>query len=844
MTRFQAHNLLFAAALFCLVPFLRADNPIFKHIRTADPSAQVWNDGKVWVYTSHDQDDAVDYGSMDGYHVFSSYDLVNWTDHGEILHSRDVSWGISQGGFMFAPDAAYKDGVYYLFFPHMAEGWNWRIGVATSDKPEGPFMDVGHYIEGTDHIDPMCYVDDDGQAYLMWGGDYQEPKIARLKDNMEELAEAPRVIEYGGDNFGEGPFMHKRNGIYYFSWAHQSGYPYKAYYAMGASPYGPFEFKGALNGSPPGSQDHHSIIEYHGQLYYFYHIGNYKGGSMYRRNVCVDYLYPNEDGSYKRVVMTTQGVSADLIGSTPGQLAPGSIEAEDFFRQNGIDAGDVNGTVKLDNGDWVEYVLEILGTDDYRVRLTLNNGVNESSLRIMVNDELAESIPVDEATAVAEATIGLFKGKHTLKIECVNTVIPVGVMEIDRIDLESGTTYYQIVASATDGGKIEPEGVSYVPSAGSITYELTNDVGFKISDIVVDDVSMGSAGSYMFQNVSADHSIEAVYSSCATAELTAFIRINNESKKQFEKDTVLVGDSVELSAGTGETGTWSWTTPAYLSSKTNKLQIENATTEHSGLYSVVFVSSGGCKSRVDLNLTVAQPTLDVYEAEDWTEQSGVQTEGTQDIGGGENVGWIENNDWCQYRIEFEKTASYDFVVRVATATNGGRIELSVDGKTVTVVNVEGSESNGWQDWYTTDPVSIQIEKGRRDVRLTFKGGGGYLLNINWFDFIPSGDSSVHSDAGSTGPDFFALFPVYPNPFNPETQIRYQLDTQGKTTLIVLNALGEQVRSLEKETQQQTGIHQTYWDGKDDTGRSVTSGVYFLALNSGDRKQVQKLILMK
>ena len=96
-------------------------NPIIKHIRTADPSAQVWNDGKVWVYTSHDPDDAVDYSTMDNYHVFSSSDLINWTDHGKILESADVSWAISQGGFMFAPDAAYKDGTYYLFFPTMAE---------------------------------------------------------------------------------------------------------------------------------------------------------------------------------------------------------------------------------------------------------------------------------------------------------------------------------------------------------------------------------------------------------------------------------------------------------------------------------------------------------------------------------------------------------------------------------------------------------------------------------------------------------------------------------------------------------------------------------------------------
>jgi len=131
-------------------------NPIIKHIRSADPSAEVWNDGKVWIYASHDQDDAIDYSSMEDYHAFSSYDMVNWTDHGVILHSRDVSWGSPNGGFMFAPDAAYKDGTYYLYFPTMDNNWKWMVGVATSDKPEGPFTDIGHYIEGTDHIDPTA----------------------------------------------------------------------------------------------------------------------------------------------------------------------------------------------------------------------------------------------------------------------------------------------------------------------------------------------------------------------------------------------------------------------------------------------------------------------------------------------------------------------------------------------------------------------------------------------------------------------------------------------------------------------------------------------------------------
>ncbi len=286
-------------------------NPIIKHDRSADPSAHVWEDGKIWIYASHDQDDATGYGSMDGYRCYSSSNMVDWTDHGEILHSRDLISSNAQDGWMFAPDAAYKNGTYYLYYPHLTTNAGWKIGVATSDVPQGPFADQG-FIQETDHIDPTCFIDDDGAAYLIWGGGYGAPKIAKLKDNMLELAEEPRSISFGSDNFGEGAYMHKRDGIYYFSYTDnefRGGWPDQSYYAMGDSPYGPFEYKGALKEAPEGAQDHHSIVEYKGNWYYFYHVGNHDGGDLYRRNVCVDNLYYNEDGSIQPVVGTPHGVS-------------------------------------------------------------------------------------------------------------------------------------------------------------------------------------------------------------------------------------------------------------------------------------------------------------------------------------------------------------------------------------------------------------------------------------------------------------------------------------------------------------------------------------------------------
>ena len=279
-------------------------NPIIKHIRTADPSAHVWADGKMWLYCSHDMGSAKNYNSMDGYHVFSSSDMVKWTDHGEVLHSRDVKWGNPEGGLMWAPDCAYKNGTYYFYYPHKDSTNKWRIGVATSTKPEGPFKDIGRYIEGTYGIDPTCFIDDDGQAYLYFSG----YSVAKLKENMIELAEPVREIKYGATNSREGTYMHKRNKIYYYSYTDWKDTLCQGYYAMGNNPYGPFEYKGAVNFAPKGAQDHHSIVEFHGMWYYFYHTGNYNGGNIYRRNVCVDYLYYNPDGTMQMVKQTDKGV--------------------------------------------------------------------------------------------------------------------------------------------------------------------------------------------------------------------------------------------------------------------------------------------------------------------------------------------------------------------------------------------------------------------------------------------------------------------------------------------------------------------------------------------------------
>ena len=282
-------------------------NPFIRHMYTADPSAHVWKDGRLYVYASHDIAPPRGCDLMDRYHVFSTDDMINWTDHGEILSSEQVPWGRKEGGFMWAPDCAYRNGTYYFYFPHPSEtDWNdsWKIGVATSNKPAEGFKVQG-YIEGMDPmIDPCVFVDDDGQAYIYNGGG-GICKGGKLKDNMIELDGTMRTME-GLVDFHEATWIHKHNGKYYLSYSdnHDDGEKHnRMCYAISDSPLGPWEYKGIYMEPTDSYTNHGSIVEFKGQWYSFYH-NSALSGQDWLRSICVDKLYYNPDGTIKMVKQT------------------------------------------------------------------------------------------------------------------------------------------------------------------------------------------------------------------------------------------------------------------------------------------------------------------------------------------------------------------------------------------------------------------------------------------------------------------------------------------------------------------------------------------------------------
>jgi hypothetical protein len=303
--------------------------PLVTHIYTADPSAHVF-DGKIYIYPSHDIDagtpenDMGDHFDMRDYHVLSMNSIPGEvTDHGVALDIKDIPWA---GRQLWAPDAAFRNGKYYLYFPAKDKQDIFRIGVAISDSPAGPFKAEPEPIKGSYSIDPAVFQDDDGKYYMyfggIWGGQLQRwstgeyaghdasktdlqnddapaigPRVARLSDDMVSFAEPVKEIRIldaegnpilGGDHdrrFFEAAWMHKYNGTYYLSYS--TGDTHYIVYATGDNPYGPFTYRGVVLNPVIGWTNHHSIVEYNGKWYLFYHDSSLSGGRTHLRCIKV-----------------------------------------------------------------------------------------------------------------------------------------------------------------------------------------------------------------------------------------------------------------------------------------------------------------------------------------------------------------------------------------------------------------------------------------------------------------------------------------------------------------------------------------------------------------------------
>ena len=311
----------------------------------ADPAVHVFN-GKLYIYPSHDwesgipENDNGDHFNMKDYHVFSMDEVENGevTDHGVVLRTEDIPWA---GRQLWDSDVAFRNGKYYMYFPLKDQNDIFRIGVAISDKPEGPFIPQENPMKGSYSIDPCIWPDRDGNYYMyfggLWGGQLQRyrnnkalecailpegdeqalcPKVVRLREDMLEFGEEPRDLVILDENgkpltavdserrFFEASWMHCYNGKYYFTYS--TGDTHLICYAMGDNPYGPFTYQGVILTPVVGWTTHHSIVEYKGKWYLFHHDCVPSEGKTWLRSLKVTELTYNPDGTIQPIKGTAE----------------------------------------------------------------------------------------------------------------------------------------------------------------------------------------------------------------------------------------------------------------------------------------------------------------------------------------------------------------------------------------------------------------------------------------------------------------------------------------------------------------------------------------------------------
>lgn len=348
-----------------------ADNPFIQTLYTADP-APVVHDGVCYVYTSHDEDITENgFFTMKDWLCYSSSDMVNWTDLGTVASLHDFKWAGQGwgGGFengAWAPQAIERDGKWYLYCPLQGRG----IGVLVADSPAGPFTDpLGKALIGGDHIDPSVFIDDDGQAYLYWGNpkcwyaklnkdmisidtSIGDNGLAALDMTVEEFGKRTKEDEKRTTTYEEGPWLYKRNGLYYLFFA---GGPIAEHigYSTSKSPTGPWKYGDVVMTPQSAFTIHPGVVDFKGKSYLFYHDADLPGGGGFKRSVCVDELEFKSDGSVKKVEPTKEG--PDQVGHLDPYV---QVEAETICWTGGAETepceeGSMN-ICDLADGDYIK----------------------------------------------------------------------------------------------------------------------------------------------------------------------------------------------------------------------------------------------------------------------------------------------------------------------------------------------------------------------------------------------------------------------------------------------------------------------------------------------------------
>ena len=770
--RFAVLAIMLAPACLCL-----ADNPIIQTIYTADPAPFVYN-GTVYLYTGHDEDNSK-YFVMKDWRCYSSKDMVNWTDHGSPLSLTTFAWAKSDA---WAGQCIERDGKFYWYVPIQRKQGGMVIGVAISDGPTGPFKDaIGKplVVDNWGDIDPTVFIDDDGQAYLYWGN----PTLKYVKLNKDMISydltvgdkgivRGPMTIEAFGKRQGnvpperttlyeEGPWLYKRNSLYYMIYA-GGPVPEHIAYSTSSSPTGPWLYGGTIMPTQGRSfTNHPGVIDFKGHTFLFYHNGALPGGGGFTRSVCLDELKFNSDGSIPKLDMTKTGPAA-VASLNPYER----VEAETIAWESGIktELNDQVGMVvhDIDNDDYIKvknvdfgspgattFTASIVKSDHPKaskcalveLRLDRTDGTLIGTLSVPYTDSqwMTPTTTVAGATGVhdlflvfkGEATGDLFKfdswqfGRNTTRTELVAINATADRYKLDALPPNNKAALH-LVAVYSDGtskditrhAKVEPDkaGIAGVYS-GNVTAQAAGTVKLAVS---------------------------------YDGKTQSFPIVVKDLKSEFTVRTLTPNVS-QLKLINGSTTTYTVTAEyldGHVEDVTKRADYDSATPEVATVANCLIraVKHGSTTIRirfkdevgeyVTTQIAVSVTDRDPYaqnEAEEFNEHTGLAIQSNNEAG--QFVCDASNGEWLKFNALDFGSGAKSFEMRIASATKGGAIEIhldSVDGPLVGTC--KAGNTGGWQRWVTRT-CEVDGAVGRHDVYFKFTGGSGLLFNLNWWKFV-------------------------------------------------------------------------------------------------------------
>jgi len=678
--------------------YLYADYPIMSHSYLADPGA-IWFEGRLYVYCSNDNENPEGGSTYDMSSVVcvSSADLKNWTDHGIVFDvPRDASWT----GLSWAPSPAYKDGKFYLYFGNGGSA----IGVAVADNPLGPFVDpVGNSIAhgrtpGVQPFDgwlfdPMTFVDDDGQAYMYFGGNGENNmRVAKLNDDMVSINGDCKSIKV--PYLFEAAWLHKHNGTYYFSYSTNPSNGMRIDYMTSKDPMSGFTYGGVMSGQPPinNNNNHQAVVKVEDKWYQVYHNrivarDNLGTDEMpYHRNLAIDEFTHNADGSIKKMVNTVDGVKQiHYLDPFIRQ------EGETFSNQKGINtevcsAGGMD-LAYIDNGDWtmVEGVdFGSAGASSFTASVASPNDGGEIEIRIgSPTGTLAGTLSVPNTGGFQDWKTELITLNSKITgVKNVYFVYSTGGFNFDHWQFYSSGPIVDIsVPSSTEGLNVGDEitiTATATPQAGTISKVV----------FMVD-------GKEIETDNSAPYSVTYTITDAGVHTLSAVATDSNNDEGV---------DEVQISVQ-GPFGGTSHAIPG---------TIEFEEYDLGGNGSAYFDDSdnntGGADYRMDEDVDLEECT---------------------DTDGGYNLGYTAAGEWVEYTVDVAKTETYDLNLRVSCSGADRTVTLAIDGSPI-AKDIAIPNTGGWQAWEDLTINDISLDAGTHVLRLTI--GDVDYVNLNNMTF--------------------------------------------------------------------------------------------------------------